>query len=76
MSQEQLLDTKSANAFADRMQEALTAAQDSMVYTQAVQEEFANRYKSASPLYSVRDQVFVNAFHFSTTRPSKKLSRR
>jgi hypothetical protein len=62
-----------ANAFVDKMKEIETHLQEEMSWAQAVYENTANRKRTPAPAYQVGDEVFIDARHISTTRPSKKL---
>ena len=46
---------------------------DEMRWAQATYETFANRRREPAPAFQVGDEVFVDARHIKTTRPTKKL---
>ena len=69
----QLLDIKSADEFANKMESLHTHLREQMTFSQARYEEQANKGRHPSPNYKVGDLVYVDARNMSTNRPTKKL---
>jgi hypothetical protein len=59
--------------FRERLDALQKHLQSEMTYAQAVQAEFADRKRSAPPVYRVGDYVWLLRKNLTTTRPSRKL---
>jgi hypothetical protein len=62
-----------ANVFIDKMKEIEAHLQEEMSWAQAVYENTANSHRAPAPAYQIGDEVFIDARHWKTLRPSKKL---
>jgi transposase InsO family protein len=62
-----------AEHIASRLKELHEITQAEISYAQARQQENADRHRLPAPSYQVGDQVWLNARHITTRRPSVKL---
>jgi len=62
-----------AEDFVRRLQDATEFAQAAIAIAQDQQEKYANRSRTAAPIYKEGDWVYLNLKNVKTSRPSKKL---
>jgi hypothetical protein len=56
-----------------RIHDIQSHVQAEMLFAQAKQQEYANQSRTPSPAYAIGDNVWLNARHITTRRPSVKL---
>jgi transposase InsO family protein len=59
--------------YSDRLTSLEKYLRSEIAYAQAVQSEHADKHRSAPPVFSVGDHVWLNRRNIQTTRPSSKL---
>ena len=69
----QRIQAEEASRFIEKMKAIEDYLKDEMRWAQATYETFANRRREPAPAFQVGDEVFVDARHIKTTRPTKKL---
>jgi hypothetical protein len=62
-----------ANQMIDKIRDLTEYIWEELLWSQATQQEYANRTRSGAPAYTVGDRVWLDARNIRTNRQSKKL---
>ena len=67
------LQAQEANRFVEQMKDITEFVRVELGWSQALQQEYANKSRQPAPAYQVGDKVWLDARNIRTTRASKKL---